>query len=180
MIKNHVAATPANYALWYTYVDKTIPELNQELDMVLENYDVCPPAMHKQLYNSYVASKAETSLEELKTNVEVLLGEVSSSMSDTITDTSSFSDMVDKSFNKLEKVEDNSLSIEEVMNVVRQLVVESREIRHSTQFLNSQLTTASEEISRLKTNWLKYKKTLFSMVFPICITAVLSTVTSKC
>ena len=73
MIKNHVAATPANYALWYTYVDKTIPELNQELDMVLENYDVCPPAMHKQLYNSYVASKAETSLEELKTNVEVSL-----------------------------------------------------------------------------------------------------------
>ena len=71
-------------------------------------------------------------------------------MSDTIMDTSSFSDMVDKSFNKLEKVEDNSLSIEEVMNVVRQLVAESREIRHSTQFLNSQLTTASEEISRLK------------------------------
>ncbi|EDP57393.1 GGDEF domain-containing protein [Vibrio sp. AND4] len=150
MFKNYVAATPANYALWYTYVDKTIPELNQELDMVLQNYDVCPPATHKMLYNSYVASKAETSLEELKTNVELLLGEVSSSMSDTITDTSYFSELIDRSFNKLEKVEDHSLSIEEVMSVVRQLVSESREIRHSTQFLNSQLTTAGKEISRLK------------------------------
>jgi diguanylate cyclase len=150
MIKNHVAATPANYALWYTYVDKTIPELNQELDMVLENYEVCPPATNKQLYNSYVASKSETSLEELKTNVEVLLGEVASSMTDTLTDTSSFSDMVDKSFGRLEKVEDDGLSIEEVMGVIRQLVSESREIRHSTRFLNNQLSNASEEISRLK------------------------------
>ncbi|MDW2113003.1 GGDEF domain-containing protein [Vibrio sp. 1731] len=150
MIKNHVAATPANYALWYTYVDKTIPELNFELDTVLENYGICPPATNKQLYNNYVASKAETSLEDLRTNVEVLLHEVSSSMSDTISDTSSFSEMVDKSFNKLEKVEDNSLSIEEVMVVIRQLVAESHEIRHSTKFLNSQLTNASEEISRLK------------------------------
>ena len=130
MFKNHVAATPANYALWYTYVDKTIPELNQELDMVLQNYDVCPPATHKMLYNSYVASKAETSLEELKTNVGLLLGEVSSSMSDTITDTSYFSELIDRSFNKLEKVEDHSLSIEEVMSVVRQLVSESLSLIH--------------------------------------------------
>jgi diguanylate cyclase len=79
-------------------------------------------------------------------------------MTDTITDTSSFSDMVDKSFNKLEKVEDSSLSIEEVMNVVRQLVVESREIRHSTKFLNSQLTNASEEISRLKNQLAEVQK----------------------
>ncbi|MBE4219149.1 GGDEF domain-containing protein [Vibrio parahaemolyticus] len=158
MIKNHVAATPANYALWYTYVDKTIPELNFEMDEVLEHYGICPPAANKQLYNNYVASRAETSLEDLKTNVEVLLHEVSSSMSDTLSDTSSFSAMVDKSFNKLEKVEDNSLSIEEVMVVIRQLVAESQEIRHSTKFLNRQLTNASEEISRLKNQLAEVQK----------------------
>ncbi|MEF1188262.1 GGDEF domain-containing protein [Vibrio parahaemolyticus] len=158
MIKNHVAATPANYALWYTYVDKTIPELNFEMDEVLEHYGICPPAANKQLYNNYVASRAETSLEDLKTNVEVLLHEVSSSMSDTLSDTSSFSEMVDKSFNKLEKVEDNSLSIEEVMVVIRQLVSESHEIRHSTKFLNRQLTNASEEISRLKNQLAEVQK----------------------
>ncbi|HGS4805008.1 TPA: GGDEF domain-containing protein [Vibrio parahaemolyticus] len=158
MIKNHVAATPANYALWYTYVDKTIPELNFEMDEVLEHYGICPPAANKQLYNNYVARRAETSLEDLKTNVEVLLHEVSSSMSDTLSDTSSFSAMVNKSFNKLEKVEDNSLSIEEVMVVIRQLVAESHEIRHSTKFLNHQLTNASEEISRLKNQLAEVQK----------------------
>ncbi len=150
MIKNYVAATPANYALWYTYVDNVIPDLNLEMDTVLESYGLCPPTSAKQLYKRYVANRAETSLEDLRTNVEVLLNEVSSSMSDTLSDTSSFSEMVDKSFNKLEKVQDNNLSIEEVMNVVRQLVAESHEIRHSTKFLNHQLTNASEEIARLK------------------------------
>lgn len=150
MFKNYVAATPANYALWYTYVDHAIPDLNLEMDTVLESYEVCPPSSAKQLYQRYVANKAETNLDDLKTNIEVLLNEASRSMSDTLSDTSSFSDMVDKSFNKLEKVQNSNLSIEEVMNVVRQLVTESHEIRHSTQFLSHQLTNASAEISRLK------------------------------
>jgi len=131
MIKNHVAATPANYALWYTYVDNAIPQLNQEMDTVLENYGICPPATNEQLYNNYVASKAETSMKDLRSNIEVLLLEVASSMTDTIADTSSFSTLVDKNFSKLEKVEDEGLSI-------------------STRFLTSQLNNASNEISRLK------------------------------
>ncbi|MCW8333661.1 diguanylate cyclase [Vibrio sp. SCSIO 43135] len=150
MMKNHVAATPANYALWYTYVDNAIPQLNQEMDMVLENFGLCPPASAEQLYNSYVASKAETNVNELRTSMEVLVTEVASSMTDTLSDTSDFSKLIDKSFSDLARVEDEGLSIEEVMGVIRQLVTESREIRHSTQFLNSQLSTASEEISRLK------------------------------
>ncbi|MGY0616985.1 diguanylate cyclase GefA [Vibrio sp. FJH11] len=158
MIKNYVAATPANYALWYTYVDKTIPDLNLEMDTVLENYGICPPASTTQLYKRYVANKAETSLEELRSNLEVLLNEVASSMNDTLSDTSSFSDMVDKSFNKLENVQDGNLSIEEVMHVIRQLVNDSHEIRHSTKFLNHQLTNASEEISRLKNQLAEVQK----------------------
>lgn len=150
MIKNHVAATPANYALWYTYVDNAIPQLNQELDTVLENFGICPPATSEQLYHSYVASKTETSLRELKDSIEILLGEIANSMSDTLSDTSSFTALVDKNFSKLEKVEDEGLSIEEVMGVIRELVSESRGIRHSTRFLSSQLNNASTEISRLK------------------------------
>ncbi|WP_243977484.1 GGDEF domain-containing protein [Vibrio natriegens] len=158
MIKNYVAATPANYALWYTYVDNAIPDLNLEMDTVLKSYDVCPPAATKNLYKRYVANKAETSLDDLRNNIEVLLNEISSSMDDTISDTSTFSDMVDKSVNKLEKVQDNNVSIEEVMNAIHQFVEDAHEIRHSTTFLNSQLTNASEEISRLKTQLAEVQK----------------------
>lgn len=150
MMKNHVAATPANYALWYTYVDNAIPQLNRELDSVVENFGLCPPAAGEHLYNNYVASRTETDMRELRNNIEILINEVANSMSDTLSDTSQFSQLIDKSFQNLERVEDQAMSMDEVMTVIRQLVAESREIRHSTRFLNNQLETASKEISLLK------------------------------
>lgn len=150
MMKNHVAATPANYALWYTYVDRSIPQLNIALDDVLKNYGVCPPATNAKLYNSYVARKEETDVSNLRANIEVLVGEVASSMTDTLADTSEFSATIDKSFRNLEKVQDETMSLTEVMNVVNQFVEDSKDIRHSTTFLNRQLETASKEIQRLK------------------------------
>ncbi|WP_070966126.1 GGDEF domain-containing protein [Vibrio sonorensis] len=158
MMKNHVAATPANYALWYTYVDNAIPNLNHELDTVLENYGILPPASSKQLYDSYIASRSETDMNELRANIEILINEVASSMTDTLSDTSQFSELIDKSFSSLERVETESVSIEEVMGIVRQLVSESREIRHSTKFLNSQLSTASDEIHKLKSQLAEVQK----------------------
>ncbi|MGR5260414.1 GGDEF domain-containing protein [Vibrio astriarenae] len=150
MMKNKVATTPANYALWYTYVDHVNPQLNSEMDSILENYGECPPSQAKSIYQKHIALKSETDINELKASVELLVGELDASMTDTINDTSEFSRSLDKSFFELERVEKESLSFDEVMTVVRSLVKDSREIRHSTSFLNNQLSTASDEISRLK------------------------------
>ncbi len=87
MMKHHVAATPANYALWYTYVDHAIPQLNQEMDSVLAHFGLCPPSSGDLLYKNFIASKAETTVSELRANMEILASEVASSMSDTMTDT---------------------------------------------------------------------------------------------
>jgi len=158
MMKNRVSTTPANYALWYTYVDNAIPQLNKDMDNVLEQYGICPPTVGDQLYNNYVASKAETNMHELRASIEVLVTEVASSMTDTIADTSAFSEMIDKSFGELSQVDNEGMSIDEVMSLVRQLVSESRDIRHSTQFLNSQLNTASSEIAKLKSQLMEVQK----------------------
>lgn len=151
MMKHHVAANPTNYALWYTYVDNAIPQLNQELDDVLANFGICPPAVGEYLYQQYIASKVETTVSELRSNIEVLTNEIASSMSDAITDTSAFGVVIDKSFRNLEQAEQEGLSIEEVMGLIRQLVSESHDIRHSTHFLHSQLKNACNEIDRLRT-----------------------------
>ncbi|WP_161428491.1 MULTISPECIES: GGDEF domain-containing protein [Vibrio] len=150
MMKHHVAASPTNYALWYTYVDNTMPQLNQELDDVLSNLGICPPASGDYLYQQFIASKVETTVSELRSNIELLATEVASSMSDTMTDTHAFETIIDKSFNHLERVEKEDLSIDEVMSLIRQLVSESQDIRHSTRFLGAQLKNACEEISRLR------------------------------
>lgn len=79
-------------------------------------------------------------------------------MSDTLSDTSSFANVIDKSFKDLERVEQDNLSIEEAMTVVRRLVSDSKDIRHSTNFLNNQLNAATLEISRLKEQLAKVQK----------------------
>ncbi|MGF1754298.1 GGDEF domain-containing protein [Vibrio makurazakiensis] len=158
MMKNRVSTTPANYALWYTYVDNAIPNLTKDMDEVIEQYGICPPTIGDQLYNNYVASKAETNMHELRASIEVLVTEVASSMNDTLADTSAFTEMIDKSFDELSQFENEGMSIDKVMGLVRQLVSESRDIRHSTQFLNSQLNSASGEIARLKSQLVEVQK----------------------
>ncbi|ROV59648.1 GGDEF domain-containing protein [Vibrio ponticus] len=158
MMKNHVAATPANYALWYTYVDNSMPQLNQELENVIESFGICPPSEGGKLYSKHIAPKAEVKLSDLRANIEILLSELTTSMNDTLSDTSQFSAMIDKSFDNLERVETESMSLDEVMVVIRQLVSESKGIRHSTSFLTNQLSSASEEINRLKSQLVEVQK----------------------
>ncbi|KOO12582.1 diguanylate cyclase, partial [Vibrio xuii] len=102
--------------------------------------------------------QVETDVSDLRANIELLVGEVSSSMTDTLADTSHFSATIDKSFRSLEQVQDESMSLSEVMDVVNQFVAESKDIRHSTKFLNRQLETASREIERLKSELASVQK----------------------
>ncbi|MDN3682012.1 GGDEF domain-containing protein [Vibrio tapetis subsp. quintayensis] len=150
MIKNQVATTPSNYALWYTYVDNALPELNKELDQVVGEHGICPPAKGEALYREYVANKTESDVQQLRQSLERMLTEVSHSMNDTLVNTNNFQLKIDKSFSSLERVEDEGLSFDEVMGLVRNLMLESKDIRHTTQFLNSQLSVASGEIEQLK------------------------------
>ncbi|MCW8345913.1 GGDEF domain-containing protein [Vibrio sp. ZSDZ65] len=152
MVKHHVPATPANYALWYTYVDQTVPELNEQVDALLKDYDVLPPVNANTLYREHIANKAEVDLGNLKQNMEALVSEVSSSMTDAIADTSDFSKVLTKSFDGLSSsIEgNNNPTLDEVMPLIQELVDEANDIRHSTDFIHNQLKSASDEISRLK------------------------------
>ncbi len=150
LMKHRIAATPVNYALWYTYVDNSMPELNAELDYILNSFGFCPEATGDQLYKDYIASKTEANVNQLKQNVEALVHELSSSMDNALSDTSAFSEVIDKSLSNLEKVQKENLALGDAMDVIHNLVNESQDIRHSAKYLSNQLHNASQEISRLK------------------------------
>ncbi|WP_375748874.1 GGDEF domain-containing protein [Vibrio sp. HN007] len=150
MIKNQVPTTPTNYALWYTYVDQTQPALNEELDGIIDEYGLCLPSHNETLYKRYIASQTEADVQELKSNLEILINEVFQSMKDTMEDTSSFESMINKSFETLENIDREGITFDEVMGMLKDFVAETREIRESTHNFNSQLNTASKEIANLK------------------------------
>lgn len=158
MIKHQVPTTPPNYALWYTYVEETQPALNKELDEIISEYGLCLPSHNQSLYQSYIADKSETDIAELKASLEILVNELFLSMRDTLADTSSFEKSIEKSFSSLEKVDNDGITFDELMSLVRSLVNDAKTIRHSAGYFNQQLSTASKEISVLKEKLEKVQK----------------------
>jgi len=150
MIKYQVPTTPTNYALWYTYVAQTNPQLNAALDSTLAKNGACSPLSSDLLYHEHLASQTERDMDTMKQSLEAMVTELDTSMQDTLNGTGNFQSVLDKSFNKLLKFEDEGLSIEETVALVRELVKGANDIRQSTSFFRNQLTDAEKEIAELK------------------------------
>jgi len=150
MLKHKISAIPTNYALWYTYVSNEQPELKAALDHVLDNNMQLSEIKTKELYRNYVADKEEVSAWDLRQSLEAMLVELSQSLKDTRSETTSFKNTMDNCVDDLAKVEKEGLSIEEVMSLVRNLVKDTQNIRRSTISFNAALTDAQTEIETLR------------------------------
>tara|TARA_R110002153_G_scaffold3042_13_gene14551 strand:+ start:9216 stop:10232 length:1017 start_codon:yes stop_codon:yes gene_type:complete len=150
MLKHKIPAIPNNYALWYTYVSNESPELKNAIDYVLDNKMQLSKIKTKELYRNYLAETEEVSAWELRQSVEAMLIELSQSLRDTRTETTSFKETMDTCVDDLAKVEKEGLSVIEVMALVRNLVENTQNIRRSTINFNAALKDAQNEIEALR------------------------------
>ncbi len=150
MIKYQIPTTPTNYALWYTYVAQTNPQLNEAVDKTIQNSGACTPLSSELLYQQHMAAQTERNVDTMKQSLEAMVTEITASMQDTISDTGDFQAMLDKSFSRLMQLDEEGLSIDETMGLVRELVQGSRHISQSTRQFHSQLSEAEKEIAELK------------------------------
>jgi diguanylate cyclase len=150
LLKHKISAIPTNYALWYTYVSNESPELKIAIDHVLDNEIQLSEIKTKALYRKYLADSEEVSAWELRQSVEAMLIELSQSLQDTRSETINFKETMDTCVDSLAKIDKEGLSIEEVMALVRSLVKDTQNIRHSTMSFNNALKEAQNEIEALK------------------------------
>ncbi|WP_434357661.1 GGDEF domain-containing protein [Parasalinivibrio latis] len=150
MIKHKVPTTPTNYALWYTYVSDSHPKLNAQMDETLKEHGTCGPSHCEDLYRDHLADHHERDFNQLRRSFQALAQEMGSTMADTINDTSNFQETLEDTFSQLARVEEEGLSIEETMALVKNMVKESRGIRSSTLHFKTQLKDAQKEIARLR------------------------------
>lgn len=59
MIQNKIVPNPYNYTLWYAYYSMNFPELNRELDYILDRFGTCPGSMSEKLFLKYVIGDDE-------------------------------------------------------------------------------------------------------------------------
>ncbi|WP_354624555.1 GGDEF domain-containing protein [Psychromonas sp. MME2] len=150
MMKYKVPTTPINYALWYNYVAKDIPQLNVELDAILTQQAHCSEIQTEVLYRQFVADESESSTWQLRQNVEKMLLQLDQSITDTHSDTVKFRDSFDKTFSQVSMTEDKKWSVDEVISLLKKIEGDSEEMSRSTQFFSESLQAAKAEISTLK------------------------------
>ncbi|PTS78223.1 GGDEF domain-containing protein [Aeromonas sp. HMWF036] len=150
MIKYQIPTTPDNYHLWYNYVSASMPELNQAIDQAVKMQGTCSLTTCERLYHQYLAAQDEKQMEAMKLSLAAMANELSHSMQDAISDTGMFQEMLDKSFDKLSRIDDEGFSLEDTMGILRELVRESRDVRMSTMHFRNQLSNAEKEIKELR------------------------------
>ncbi|MGY0583091.1 MAG: GGDEF domain-containing protein, partial [Paraglaciecola chathamensis] len=150
LLKHKIPAVPLNYALWYTYASKESESLNETLDDALQRNLPISDSKTKDLYRKHVADEQDIDTWDLRHSLESMVIELSQSVQDTRSETRNFKSTMDTCMDDLAKVEREGLSMEEVMDLVRTLVNQTKQIRGSTLSFSSALNDAEKEITRLR------------------------------
>lgn len=150
LIKHEIPAIPTNYALWYTYVADTSPELKLQLDTMMENKQKLSPSRAKELYQQHLLEEDEVAPWQLRQSLEAMLTELGQSMKDTSSNSQQFKQRMDENVDNLQRVEQEGLSLDEMMDLVRRLAKDAQDVRRSTIAFNGALVDAQKEIRRLQ------------------------------
>ncbi|MGL4473497.1 MAG: GGDEF domain-containing protein [Shewanella sp.] len=169
MMKHQIPTTPTNYALWYAYVAEQQPALNSELDRVIADFRTCPTVTGELLYRQYVADPVELDVRSMRQSLEAMTLELSASLQDTNNDAVKFQKQIDNQFNKLNLIEQEGMSLEQVLALVKSLVNESDSIRRNTGFFTQQLSKAQTEISELRAKLAQSEKDMLHDALTGCL-----------
>lgn len=148
--KHRLPITPPNYELWYHYVNKTIPRLNREIDHNIGKFGSVSSFQCQELYRKYLARRAESELEHLKSTIEQLATEAKSSMSNAVEDTLAFEGALNQIIDDCAKIKSKEMTAEQISNLFVRFVNESSEMKASASSFKSQLISAQDEIDQLQ------------------------------
>ncbi|MBU2964471.1 diguanylate cyclase [Amphritea sp. 2_MG-2023] len=146
MVHNVIPPTPLNYALWYAYVSKSIPKLNQQMDKVLEIYGTCPNRVSEQLFSEYLIKDEAANSEVVQRALLSVMGDLESSASSTVQDTEAYNEILQDSLAAL-KTGNDTKSLEAI---IQNLSANTESISESTRQFQAKIDDAQSEITKLK------------------------------
>lgn len=150
MVKYNIAVTPANYALWYSYVSGNHPNLNAKLDAALKTYGTCPPALSRDLFEEFLSDKDLDLFDSVANNITNLVEQVQSDMGQTLSSTSDFSEVLNSCNEDLNRYTNSPSSEVDVLELVNKLAEESKAMQQTAERFQEKLSSAYSEISKLR------------------------------
>lgn len=150
MMKYNMPVSPNNYALWYTYVLKTNPKLNQEIDEALAGEEQLSGHRIDNLYEKHLQSDEHMQSQIVSESVEDLTNSISQSIDFTQQDTQKFEQAMSSAHEELNGMNSSSVRAEQISGFVGELISKSMEMRDNAKGFSESLNNAQEEIKQLR------------------------------
>ncbi|MFC6673606.1 GGDEF domain-containing protein [Marinobacterium aestuariivivens] len=147
MVRHNIPPNPLNYALWYTYVSKRLPELNSELDKTLNAYGTCPMMVSEQLFRDHMLRDELESAQDMQANLIALMNDLNHQAGETARRTSDYSEVLQDSLEALSDTDADRLPLE---SIIQNLAANTEAISTETRLFQQRIDEARAEINALK------------------------------
>lgn len=157
MIEHNIVPNPFNYTLWYSYYSNNFPQLNSELDYVVDRFGTCPTNMSETLFLKHIIKIDKESLnrqQKYQQAIATLVENLSENMENSSSKTKGFADNLKQNINFLESID----LPEELKTTVGQLSANAVSLCDVSQKFESQVSAAKFEIEQLKEELEKSQK----------------------
>lgn len=146
MAKHHVPVTPRNYAVWFEFVRGENPELKAELQSLIDANAAFTPQLNEKLFEKYAAECNVEQFLKIRNEMNDLMDDVAGSLQEVGSEAQRFGGHLDGVVEDVQR----SSSLDDIKDLLRSLVDETRTMRRSTQLLHEHLEAKSQEIALLQ------------------------------
>lgn len=146
MSRHNIPATPDNYSTWYMYVSGENPELNAEIDRLISEKAEFDSTVNSQLYRHHVAEHDLSNVEQIRTDLNNILSEVGSTLTEAGDDARSFEGKLGGIANGVSDKQD----LGEIRDLLTTLVKETRQMQSATSAMQNNFESKSKEIDDLQ------------------------------
>lgn len=144
-----IPAYPRNYELWYTYAAGFNQALNKAINEILSLKRPLTADEVSNIYNDFLApNRLGDRIDEVGGQVSVEIEALLRSLSESIDATDDYGSSLDTAVDTLEKSHD----ADEINNVIRQLVVTTKEMAEHNHSLKGQLSESQRQVADLQEN----------------------------
>lgn len=146
MARHRVPATPHNYAVWYAYVSGENPELNLEIDRLICAGAQFTAAVNARLYRRHIAEQDLDHIEQVRTELNKILGEVGSSLDEAGSDAQAFEGTLGGIVKDVASKDD----LKDLRQLLDTLISEARTMRSTTSGMHRHFEAKSKEVEELQ------------------------------
>ncbi len=146
MVKHQITPHPINYAIWYDYVSKNNPALNQAIDELLEHNKSFDEKTSLDLYSRYICNASLEKFSQINSDLASL---VNGTLDQVQHSSDQFSETENSLLSNSKKLE-NTTEILDAQFLLSEIVHQAKQLSKETRSLNARLEQAQKDMAQLK------------------------------